>query len=208
MWYRHRTPIILQWLYPSLIWHQSRKEKCIYLTFDDGPIPEMTPLVLKILDEYQIKATFFCVGDNVKKNKFLFEEVINAGHHIGNHTQHHLDGWKTAFNIYIDNVKSCDELLDYSKEELPLFRPPYGKISSRQIKTLSKSYQLIMWDVLSGDFDQNLSPENCLHNTIKATRNGSIVIFHDNIKAKDNLAYALPRYIEHFQRLGFEFKTL
>lgn len=208
MWYSHRTPYFLQWSYPSLIWHQSRKEKSIYLTFDDGPIPEITPLVLKILNKYEIKATFFCVGDNVRKHKYLFEEVIDAGHRIGNHTQHHLDGWKTKLSKYIDNVKSCDELLYDSKEDVPLFRPPYGKISSRQIKILKKSYKIMMWDVLSGDFDQSLSPENCLNNTIKVTQNGSIVIFHDNIKARENLTYALPKYIEHFLKSGYQFKIL
>jgi len=210
MWYRHRTPSFLQWFYPSLLWHRSRSEKSIYLTFDDGPIPEMTPLVLGVLDEYQIKATFFCVGDNAKKHPDLLDEVIQAGHQIGNHTSQHLDGWKTDQDSYVNSIKICDDQLNqnFNSEQLPLFRPPYGKTTSRQIKQVKHTHQIIMWDVLSGDFDQSLSPENCLNNTIKATQNGSIVIFHDNVKAKKNLTHALPRYISHFKEQGFEFKTL
>ncbi len=210
MWYRHRTPTILQWFYPSLTWHRSRSEKSIYLTFDDGPIPEITPMVLNTLKQYDVKATFFCVGDNAKKHPELLSKVIEAGHRIGNHTSQHLDGWKTELDSYVHNIESCDEQLDQIKgsELLPLFRPPYGKIGSRQINRVKHTHQIVMWDVLSGDFDQSLSPEKCLHNTIKATRSGSIVVFHDNVKAKENVIHALPRYIDHFRELGFEFKTL
>ncbi len=210
MWYRHRTPAIFQKLYPSLIWHKPRGERAIYLTFDDGPIPEMTPLVLDILDQYQIKATFFCVGNNVKKHRAILQQVINADHQVGNHTQHHANGWQTSLGRYLKEVADCDLSLDHStnSKPLPLLRPPYGKITPRQITQLKSSYRIVMWDVLSGDFDQSLSPEGCLQNTIKATKNGSIVIFHDNIKAKDNLTYALPRYIDHCLAQGFQFKTL
>jgi peptidoglycan/xylan/chitin deacetylase (PgdA/CDA1 family) len=208
MWYRHRTPIILQWLYPSLIWHHSRKEKSIYLTFDDGPIPKMTPLVLEILQQYDVKATFFCVGENVEKHEDVLEEVIKAGHQIGNHTYQHLDGWKTSEKEYLDNVESCHQVIMDKIESQPLFRPPYGKSTRSQLQRLKNSYKIIMWDVLSGDFDESITPESCLKNTIKATQNGSIVIFHDNLKAKKNLTYALPKYIEHCLKSGYQFKTL
>ena len=210
MWYSHRTPILLQWLYPSLIWHQSRSKKSIYLTFDDGPIPEITPLVLEILNQYQIKATFFCVGDNVVKHRNVLVEIIKAGHQIGNHTQHHLNGWNTDLNKYLKNIALCDQQLSgHIKPKSPsLFRPPYGKMSLGQIKRIRDSHKIVMWDVLSGDFDSALSREDCLQNTIKATQNGSIIIFHDSLKARNNLIYALPLYIEHCIKQGYEFKTL
>jgi len=208
MWYRHRTPSLIQTFYPSLTWHKSRNEKNIYLTFDDGPIPEMTPLVLDILSEYDVKATFFCVGDNIIKHPDVFQRVIGDGHKIGNHSHHHLDGWKTPKKVYLENVATCQQTIIDRTAYHSIFRPPYGKASRAQLKKLQHTHEIVMWDVLSGDFDQSLSPEACLQNTIKATQNGSIVIFHDNVKAKTNLTYALPKYIEHCLENGYHFKTL
>jgi len=208
MWYWHRTPLLIQALYPSLTWHKSRKEKSIYLTFDDGPISEMTPLVLDILSVHEVKATFFCVGDNVDKHPDIFQQVISAGHKVGNHTHNHLDGWKTSKHDYLGNVASCQQAIADKVTYQSIFRPPYGKASRSQLKQLMSTYEVVMWDVLSGDFDESLTPESCLQNTIKATQNGSIVIFHDNVKAKVNLTYALPKYIEHCLENGYHFKTL
>jgi peptidoglycan/xylan/chitin deacetylase (PgdA/CDA1 family) len=208
MWYQHRTSFILQSVYPSLTWHKSREDKKIYLTFDDGPIPEMTPLVLEILAGYNIKATFFCVGDNIDKHPAIFQQVVRAGHKIGNHTHHHLDGWKTSTDEYVGNVTSCREAIANNIAYEPIFRPPYGKATRQQIKQLRATHEIIMWDVLSGDFDQSITPETCLLKTVKATQNGSIVIFHDNVKAKNNLIYALPKYIAHCLDNGYEFGLL
>lgn len=208
MWYRHRTPLLIQVFYPSLTWHKSRKEKNIYLTFDDGPIPEMTPLVLDILSVYKVKATFFCVGDNVEKHPDIFQQIISAGHKVGNHTHNHLDGWKTSKHDYLGNVASCRHTISGKLAYQSIFRPPYGKASRAQLKELQSTHEIVMWDVLSGDFDQSLTPKACLQNCIKATQNGSIVIFHDNIKAKTNLTYALPKYIEDSLEKGYKFCLL
>ena len=206
--YWHKTPTFIQWLYPNLIWHKSRSEKCLYVTFDDGPIPEITPTVLDILDRYNAKGTFFCVGDNISKYPEIYQQVINRGHMIANHTFNHLNGWKTEVSEYLSNISLCQDLITADNEGKQLFRPPYGKIKKRAARQLHSTYEIIMWDVLSGDFDQNLSPEKCLANTIDATRAGSIVIFHDSLKAKHNILYALPKYLEHFTHLGYNFKGL
>jgi len=208
MWYRHRTPALIQALYPKCTWHKSRDEKNIFLTFDDGPIPEMTPLVLNILSSFGVKATFFCVGDNIDKHPEIFQQLISAGHKVGNHTHHHLDGWRTSDNVYLKSVEACQLAITDKVMCQSIFRPPYGKATRSQLQQLQGTHEIVMWDVLSGDFDQSLSPESCLHKTIKATRNGSIVIFHDNVKAKVNLAYALPKYIEDCLEKGYQFKTL
>tara|TARA_R110001592_G_scaffold22974_4_gene90811 strand:+ start:789 stop:1409 length:621 start_codon:yes stop_codon:yes gene_type:complete len=203
----HKTPIFAHWLYPSLVWKQSSKEKVIYLTFDDGPIPEVTPWVLKTLDEFKAKATFFCVGENIHKHPDILKEVIKRGHSVGNHTYHHLNGWKTDAIDYLKDFLKCEEELQNLNQGGRLFRPPYGKISAKQIKQLS-SRKIIMWDVLSGDFSKKLSPETVLAKSIRYSKPGSIIVFHDSLKAFDNLQYALPRYLEYFQSKGFTFKPL
>lgn len=203
MWYPIKTPFWLRKIYPQLIWHKSRKEKTIYLTFDDGPIPDVTPRILKVLKTYHIKATFFCVGDNINKHPQLFEQILKEGHVVGNHTYHHLKGWNTSTDAYITDVERCEKLT-----QSLLFRPPYGRGTRAQYKALKNKYTIIMWDIMSGDFDLNLSPEKCLENVIKHTTNGSIVIFHDNIKATPRVLYALPRAIEHWIEEGYTFKTL
>lgn len=198
--YTVKSPFFLRWLYPNLTWNQNRHEKRIFLTFDDGPIPDVTPAILDILKNYHVKATFFCVGHNVQKYPEIYARLINEGHTVGNHTFNHLNGWKTPDPAYFDNVNQCQQLI-HSK----LLRPPYGRIKKSQCRQLEKTYQIIMWDVLSGDFDISLSPEKCLLNVIKHTGNGSIIVFHDNIKAIPRVLYALPRAIEQWLQEGYTF---
>ncbi len=204
--YLVKTPWLLKKLYPRLIWNRSRKNQCIYVTFDDGPIPIVTPFVLNILKQYNAKATFFCIGDNVNKHPEVFEQVKNAGHAIGNHTWNHLKGWKTDNKTYLDNFLKADGVL-----HADLFRPPYGRIRKSQIRLLKKTnprLQIIMWDVLSGDFDINLKPEICLQNVLKHTENGSIIVFHDSLKAYDRLEYVLPRALKEWSTRGYSFCSL
>ncbi|MEN7550196.1 polysaccharide deacetylase family protein [Rapidithrix thailandica] len=197
-------------LYPSLTWSRSAKEKIIYLTFDDGPIPEITEFVLDTLLQKKVKATFFCVGDNVRKHPRVFQRVLEEGHGLGNHTFNHLNGWKTAFSEYVQNIDKCQAYLDPALNGRKwLFRPPYGRITKKQIRAVQqKGYEVIMWDVLSADFMKSLDKKNCLQKTVKYSEQGSIVVFHDNIKAFENMSYALPRYIDTFQAQGYKFGTL
>jgi peptidoglycan/xylan/chitin deacetylase (PgdA/CDA1 family) len=204
--YLVKTPWLLKKLYPNLIWNTRPATRCIYLTFDDGPIPIVTPFVLNILKKHNAKATFFCIGDNVSKHTDIFEQVKTDGHAIGNHTFNHLKGWITDNTIYLNNFLQADKLLDTS-----LFRPPYGRIKRAQIKLLKKArpeLKIIMWDVLSGDFDINLSPEACLKNVLKHTEAGSIIVFHDSLKAFDRLEYVLPRALEYWSKEGYSFNAL
>jgi peptidoglycan/xylan/chitin deacetylase (PgdA/CDA1 family) len=201
--YLVKTPSLLKKLYPALVWDIKPAKPCIFLTFDDGPIPIVTPLVLNILKKYNAKATFFCIGDNVNKHPDIFEQVKNEGHAIGNHTYNHLNGWKTDDNIYLENTLKADK-----QQHTKLFRPPYGRIKRSQTKLLQSAIpgvKIIMWDVLTGDFDTNLSPEKCLQNVLKKTKNGSIVVFHDSLKALDRLEYVLPRAMETWSKKGFGF---
>ena len=201
----HRTPFFLPLLYPSLCWRISTNEKEIFLTFDDGPVPGPTDFVLKTLSNYAIKATFFCIGDNIRKHSTLFEEIIEEGHHIGNHTFHHTNGWKVGPDRYYEEVKLCDEEIEkYTHHKTKLFRPPYGRIKRSQVTSL-KDYTIIMWDVLSVDYNKNLSKESCLRNTLKVVRPGSIIVFHDSLKAEVNLRYALPKFIESCLVNGYSF---
>ncbi|SKB55713.1 Peptidoglycan/xylan/chitin deacetylase, PgdA/CDA1 family [Parapedobacter luteus] len=201
--YTVSAPLVLQWFYPSLTWHRGRVEKRIFLTFDDGPIPDVTPGIINTLKNYGVKATFFCVGENIKKHPDLFDTLLENGHRIGNHTYNHLNGWKTKDEIYLENVLQCQQLTQTN-----LFRPPYGRGTRAQYATLRKDYEIIMWDVLSGDFDTKLAPEKCLRNVINHARNGSIVVFHDNIKAVPRVSYALPRAIEYWLGQGYTFGVL
>ncbi|ERJ61279.1 polysaccharide deacetylase family protein [Sphingobacterium paucimobilis] len=197
------APFFLRWMYPSVTWNRSRLDKKIYLTFDDGPIPEITPWILDVLKEYQIKATFFCVGANIVKHPDIFQRLLQEGHRIGNHTYNHLKGWDTPDDSYIENVRLCQ-----THTQSNLFRPPYARAKKSQINRLKKEFELIYWDVLSGDFDLSLSPEKCYNNVLKHTKNGSIIVFHDNLKAIPRVKYALPKVIEHFLKKGFTFETL
>jgi peptidoglycan/xylan/chitin deacetylase (PgdA/CDA1 family) len=175
----------------------------IYLTFDDGPIPELTPWVLNILKHYQITATFFCVGENIDKNPEIFKRILDEGHQVGNHTYNHLKGWQTKDQDYLTNVAKCQALTQTN-----LFRAPYGRISRKQYNVLVKEYTMVFWDVLSYDYDKLTSPEKCLQNSIKHTQHGSIIVFHDNIKAQKNIKFALPQYIDYFLKLNYTFASL
>lgn len=197
------APFFLRWMYPGVTWNRSRQHKKIYLTFDDGPIPEITPWILDVLKSYNVQATFFCVGDNIVKHPEIFQRLLEEGHRIGNHTFNHLKGWDTPDEHYIANVMQCQQ---YTRSNL--FRPPYARAKRSQIKKLRKDFELIYWDVLSGDFDLNLSPEGCYTNVVKHTRNGSILVFHDNLKAIPRVQYALPKVIAYYRRLGYTFGTL
>jgi len=194
---------ILKKIYPKAVWNQSRTEKTIYLTFDDGPIPGLTEWVLGELQKYQAKATFFCVGANILKHPQIFEKVKHQGHAVANHTMNHIKGFKNNVADYMREVEACKKLVGNN-----LFRPPYGQLKRSQYKALSdRGYRLILWDVISYDYE-TIAPETCSSNVIKNTRNGSIVLFHDNLKAEINLKYALPRLLAHFSENGYQFKTL
>jgi peptidoglycan/xylan/chitin deacetylase (PgdA/CDA1 family) len=207
-----RTPFFLPWLYPGLLWRVPTTEKKVFITFDDGPVPGPTEFVLELLRSHQVKATFFCIGDNVRKHPQIFRKLIEEGHQAGNHTFHHMRGWKHSTDDYLNDTAMCDSQMKesgfFSGVDLkPLFRPPYGRISRAQITALDK-YKIVMWDVLTQDYDQSISPEKCLRGSIKATRPGSIVVFHDSAKALRNLEYALPRYLEFCKREGYSFGAL
>lgn len=198
-----KTPWLLRTIFKQLLWRLPNQGNTIYLTFDDGPIPGVTPWVLDTLAQHQAKATFFCVGENVTKHPHIYKEVLAAGHRVGNHTYNHLNGWKTPTDDYLENVARCAKTLN-SK----LFRPPYGKLSPAQLAALQKNYQIVMWDVLSADFDQSIQPEQCLQNVLTHTQSGSIVVLHDSLKAEINLRYILPRLLEHFSKQGYTFAAL
>ena len=207
----HRTPFFLPLFFPSsLVWRIPANKPEIYLTFDDGPVPGPTDFVLEILAKYEAKATVFCIGDNIRKNDGVFRQIINAGHAVGNHTFNHLNGWKTSVSDYRENVARCDEIirtLTTSPVSGRLFRPPYGRIKRNQIHALS-DFEIIMWDVLTMDYRADLKPESCLRGSIRATRPGSVVVFHDSYKAEKNLNHALPRFLDHFANRGFTFRSL
>ena len=204
--YLHKTPKLLGAIFPNILWNIRTEAKEIYLTFDDGPVPEATPWVLEQLKHYNARATFFMVGDNIHKHQQLFSEVVNHQHTVGNHTFNHLVGWNTDNRTYLENVSKAEKLL--AAETSRLFRPPYGRIKWSQYRKIKKSFKIVMWDVLSGDFNSALSREKCLHKSIKATVPGSIIVFHDSAKTIDKLKYVLPRYLEHFTALNFTFKGL
>lgn len=209
-----KTNSLIKRIFPNYIWDIPNMENKIYLTFDDGPTPEITSWVLYILKEHQIKATFFCIGKNIEKNPALFNKIIDNGHAIGNHTFDHLKGWNTSIEEYLNNIALCkSEISKYKSKILnlptPLFRPPYGKIKTTQSKKLRQlGYKIIMWDVLSADFDQSITPEKCLENVLQNTRSGSVIVFHDSIKAFKNLEYTLPKYIAILKQKGFEFDII
>lgn len=201
--YAVKTPSIVQRLFPTFLWRFPTKEKVLYLTFDDGPIPEVTPWVLATLKQFDAKATFFCVGDNVQKHPKIFAQLKAEGHRVGNHTFHHLDGWKSKKSVYLEDVKTCANVLNSN-----LFRPPYGHLKPNQVKELQKDYQIVLWDILSGDFDPQLSKEECLQNVLGYAKEGSIIVFHDSLKAEEKLRYVLPRVLEHYRNLGFRFERI
>jgi peptidoglycan-N-acetylglucosamine deacetylase len=205
----HQTPCVLPWLFPTLTWRMQTTRNELYLTFDDGPVPGPTEWVLDVLSKAGVPATFFCIGDNVRKYPGIFERVVAGGHAVGNHTVNHLNGWTTATAIYVDNVTAFDRIATEKgwPQSIVLFRPPYGRITRSQIKALG-NYRIVMWDVLSQDYNHHLSPEKCLRGTLAACRPGSIIVFHDSYKARKNLEYALPRLLDHFGGKDFQFKQI
>jgi peptidoglycan/xylan/chitin deacetylase (PgdA/CDA1 family) len=201
--YLVKNPSFLRKVFPSLLWKVKTKEKDLYLTFDDGPHPTITPWVLDVLDQFNAKATFFCIGKNVELYPDVYKEIIRRGHRVGNHTHNHLNGWKTLTKEYVSNTQKAAEYID-SK----LFRPPYGRIKSSQIRRLKHEYQIVMWSVISGDFDQKLLPEECLNIVVQNTQKGNIIVFHDSEKAEKNMKYVLPRLLNHFTQIGWKFKVI
>ena len=205
--YLVKTPFWLRALYPACTWKMPSTDKVIYLSFDDGPHPEATPFVLGQLKKYHAKASFFCIGKNVLSFANIYEQIIQEGHVVGNHTYDHLNGWKTDTASYLENIKSASNLIVSN-----LFRPPYGRISQNQLKNIAADkwmpQQIIMWDVLSGDFDLKLTGEQCARNVIKHAKSGSIVVFHDSAKAWDRLQVALPLVLDYFSNLGYRFEVI
>ncbi|SRX52899.1 polysaccharide deacetylase family protein [Aequorivita sp. CIP111184] len=212
-------PRFIQRLYPERIWAFSRKKDSVYLTFDDGPIPEVTPWVLDELKKHNAKATFFCIGENVKKHPEIFRRIIAEGHSVGNHTFNHLNGWQTKTTQYIENVEKAErEMINNSKinsqqstisNQPSLFRPPYGKITSKQAKILQKKgFKIVMWDIISYDYDATISEEKCLQNVLKNIKPGSVVVFHDSLKAEKNLRYVLPKVLDRIEEKGLSYKSI
>ncbi len=202
--YLVKTPRVIQDIFPNFLWRVDNDDSStIYLTFDDGPIPELTPWILDQLDAYDAKATFFCVGDNIQKHPDIYEQIVENHHVTGNHSYNHLSGWSTDNIPYFHNIRHCARLVNSD-----LFRPPYGRIKPSQSQFIMRHYNIVMWDVLSGDFDPDNSREQVYLNVINNARPGSIVVFHDSLKAMKNLKYALPRVLKHFTEQGYRFDSL
>ena len=198
MWYWIKTNRLIKRIFSNYVWDIPTVEKKVYLTFDDGPTPEITAWVLNQLKAFDAKATFFCIGDNIRKYPEIFNSILLNGHNIGNHTFNHYNGWKTKTRDYFENVLSCKEAIQQqTTDNRQLFRPPYGKIKKSQAKAiLEVGYKIIMWDILSADFDTTITPEKCLENVLKNVAPGSIIVFHDSAKAFKNLEYTLPRTLQ------------
>lgn len=207
-YYLVKTPGWLKRFYPAYTWQIETKEKNLFLSFDDGPHPEVTPFVLKQLKQYDALATFFCIGKNVVAYPDIYQQIINGGHAVGNHTYNHLNGWRTDNETYLKDVLEASRVIDSS-----LFRPCYGRITSFQARNLKpvmkgKEPRIIMWDVLSGDFDTTCTPEQCLANVVFASVPGSIIVFHDSEKAFPRLEYTLPRMLNYFSGKGYSFRAI
>ena len=232
-----KTPAAARKLFPAALWKVRTREKKVYLTFDDGPIEDVTPAILDELNKYNAKATFFCIGKNIAANPGIFQRISAEGHTIGNHTQDHLNGWQTKNEIYYRSIEKCAENLmkkeikfpgfnnrnpflisaislssassmKFKAPNLKFFRPPYGKLTLTQYNYLKKFYKIVMWDVLAFDFDLKVTKEQVLDNVLKNTAPGSIVVFHDSLKAKEKVLYALPKVLEHYSSLGYRFESL
>lgn len=198
-----RIPKIVEAYYSSLLWRVQTGEKAIYLTFDDGPTPYITKWVLDKLSEYGAQATFFCLGKNVRNHPGIYKNILKAGHSVGNHTYDHPNGWDSKNYDYMKNVMKCASLVPTD-----LFRPPYGRIKRAQIKRLKEKFRIVMWDVLSEDYNQSLTGERCAEIVCSRAKEGSIIVFHDSKKASKNLKVALPMVLDYFSRQGFIFKAL
>jgi len=201
--YRVQLPVWFTRFYPEAFWRLSNNEKEVYLTFDDGPVPGVTTSVLSILNNFGIKGTFFCVGENVEKYPEIFQQILNEGHSVGNHTFNHIHGLKNTNATYFANVEKADQLIKSN-----LFRPPYGLLKGSQYWMLKTTFKIVMWDVISCDYDSNLKPKDCVHNVINHVRDGSIITFHDSYKAEKNILKALPIIIENLLKEGYTFKKI
>ncbi|HWB63284.1 MAG TPA: polysaccharide deacetylase family protein [Chitinophagales bacterium] len=208
-----KTPALFRILYKDCTWKVDTTEKKIFLTFDDGPIPGVTPFVLDQLKKHQAKATFFCIGKNIKANPAIYKRIIKEGHRIGNHTFDHFNGWNHINKNYYTNIDKCSRVLNglktpKNKDGKLLFRPPYGKLKPSQYKALKSKLNIVMWDVLTFDFDTQKTKEQVLKTALKYTEPGSIIVFHDSLKARPRLEYALPKVLEHFSAKGYKFDRL
>ena len=201
--YFHRTPRWIQALLPQITWKIPSEEKILYLTFDDGPDSLITPKVLACLDRYGAKASFFCIGKKALKEQGLLEEIRRAGHTIGNHTFSHPNGWKVSSAQYLEEIEKCHQIIGGN-----LFRPPYGKITPKQLKAVHPTYKVVLWDILSGDFDASLSKEKAWQKIIKYTEKGSILVFHDTQKASEKLLYILPKLLSYYSKQGYAFHAI
>jgi len=217
--YLTKTPKIVQKLFKNYLWRFFTEEKVIYLTFDDGPTLDITLWTLEQLKSYNAQATFFCIGKNIENHPEIFEQIILQNHTVGNHTHNHLKGTKNKTKKYIENTLIAEKSIQLAKQniehKLPentaskLFRPPYGKMRGTQSKKLrSLGYKIVMWDVLSADFDLNITKEACLKNVLNNSENGSIIVFHDSLKAKENLQFTLPKVLEYYSQRGYVFKKI
>jgi len=198
-----KTPRLLKRMFPQQVWSIDTRDKKLYLTFDDGPTPEITDWVLETLDQFHARATFFLIGKNVEQNPAMVERILARGHSIGNHTHNHMNGWESSNSAYLRNTLKTEKLL-----ETNLFRPPYGRIKRSQTKAMSHRFRIIMWDVLSGDFDLQAKKEKVVRNVTEHAEPGSIIVFHDSVKAKPRLQYALPRVLEYFSQQGYSFEPI
>ncbi|WP_298365751.1 polysaccharide deacetylase family protein [uncultured Lutibacter sp.] len=202
-----KTPNLIKIIFNKWIWSFNNKEKVLFLTFDDGPTPEITNWTLDQLNKFNAKATFFCIGKNVVQHPEIFQNIVDNNHSIGNHTNNHLNGIKYSAEAYIKNFKKAQNNIPYFKTKL--FRPPYGRLTLKQGNRIRKQgYKIIMWDVLSADFDQSISLKKCFDNVVKNAKNGSIIVFHDSLKASKNLQNTLPKVLEYYSSKGYTFKSI
>lgn len=210
--YLTKTPRLIPYIFKKYTWRFGNQKKEIYLTFDDGPTPKITTFVLDELKKYNAQATFFCIGKNTVNHPSIFKRILNENHAVGNHTHNHLKGFKSSCKQYVENVLIAEKNMHQINKlanQGKLFRPPYGKIKKSQAeKLISLGYHIIMWDVLSADFDTKISKETCLQNVLKNAKNGSVIVFHDSDKASQKLYYVLPKVLAHYSQLGYEFKKV
>ena len=203
MRYWVKTPTIFKRLFPKIVWNFSEKEQKVFLTFDDGPSTNVTDSILTILEQEKVRATFFCIGKNVKKNPELADKILKKGHSIGNHSKTHVNGWRTRKNSYLRNINEASEYINSN-----LFRPPFGRFNLYSLDQILKKYKLVMWDVLSGDFDEKIEEKAVINNVIKNVANGSIIVFHDNNKSKEKTLSVLIKTIKKLKEKGFSFEAI